>query len=62
MGTGKDGGSVKTASSVIGNLKLVDNATGKKYKLRKLQGLPMKDLFFIYGVAGDIFAMMLEFE
>ena len=41
---------------------LVDNATGKKYKLRKVQGLPMKDLFFIHGVAGDMFAMVLEFE
>ena len=38
---------------------LVDNATGKKYKLRKVQGLPMKDLFFIHGVAGDMFAMVL---
>ncbi len=41
---------------------LVDNATGKKYKLRKVQGLPMKDLFFIHGFAGDMFAMVLEFE
>ena len=41
---------------------LLDNATGKKYKLRKVQGLPMKDLFFIHGVAGDIFAMVLEFD
>ena len=41
---------------------LVDNATGKKYKLRKVQGLPMKDLFFIHGVVGDMFAMVLEFE
>lgn len=41
---------------------LVDNLTGKKYKLRKVQGLPMKDLFFIHGVVGDMFAMILEFE
>ncbi len=41
---------------------LVDNLTGKKYKLRKVQGLPMKDLFFIYGVAGDMFAIVLEFD
>lgn len=41
---------------------IVDNVTGKTYKLRKVQGLPMKDLFFIHGVSGDLFAMVLEFE
>ncbi len=41
---------------------LVDNSTGKKYKLRKVQGLPMKDLFFIHGIAGDMVAMVLEFD
>lgn len=41
---------------------LVDNATGKKYKLRKVQGVPMKELFFIHGVAGDMFALVMEFE
>lgn len=41
---------------------IVDNLTGKTYKLRKVQGLPMKDLFFIHGVSGDLFAMVLEFE
>lgn len=45
----------------VGNA-IYDEATGKKYKLRKVQGLPMKDLFFIHGVAGDLFAMVLEFE
>lgn len=41
---------------------IYDDVTGKKYKLRRVQGLPMKEIFFIHGVVGDLFAMVLEFE
>lgn len=41
---------------------LIDDATGKKYKLRKVQGLPMGVQFFIHGVSGDMVAFVLEFE
>ena len=41
---------------------LIDNATGKKYQLRKVQGLPMGVQFFIHGVSGDMVVFVLEFE
>lgn len=41
---------------------LVDDNTGKKYRLRKLQGLPKDETFFIRGLAGDMVAFVLEFE
>lgn len=41
---------------------IYDDVTGKKYKLRRVQGLPMKEIFFIHGVVGDLYAMVLEFD
>lgn len=41
---------------------LVDDNTGKKYRLRKVQGLPMNETFFIRGLAGDMVAFVLEFD
>ena len=41
---------------------LVDDSTGKKYKLLGLQGLPMDKTFFIRGLAGDMVVFVLEFE
>lgn len=41
---------------------LVDQHTGKSYKVRRVQGLPLEKLFFIEGVVGDFVAFVLEFE
>lgn len=41
---------------------LVDDNTGKQYKLRETQGLPLGPLFFIRGVAGDMVAFVKVFE
>lgn len=41
---------------------LTDNATGKKYLLRSVQGLPMDEMFFIHGVPGDMVAFVMEFD
>lgn len=41
---------------------LVDDATGNKYKIKKIQGLPLNHLFWIKGCAGDWFAYLAEFE
>lgn len=42
--------------------KLVDNTTGKEYRLRRVQGLPMDEIFFIHGVSGDMVAFVMEFD
>ena len=35
---------------------------GHQYKLRKVQGVPMDELFFMKGNAGDYIAFLMEFE
>ncbi len=41
--------------------KLIDE-TGHQYKLREIQGLPMDELFFMEGMAGDYVAYVLVFD
>ena len=41
--------------------KLIDE-TGNQYKLREIQGLPMDELFFMEGMAGDYVAYVLVFD
>ena len=41
--------------------KLIDE-TGHQYKLREVQGLPMDELFFMKGMAGDYVAYVLVFD
>ena len=53
---------IKEYFTFLSGTVLVDNTTGKKYKLRKVQGVPMNELFFIHGVSGDMLAFVLEFE
>ena len=43
------------------DIKLLDE-TGHQYKLREVQGLPMDELFFMEGMAGDYVAFMLVFD
>ena len=40
---------------------LVDE-TGRQYKLRELQGVPMDELYFIEGCSGDYVAFLLVFD
>lgn len=44
------------------NTFLLDVTTGKKYKIRKIHGLPLNDIFFIHGLPGDHIAFLMEFE
>ena len=41
--------------------KLIDE-TGHQYKLREVQGIPMDELFFMEGMAGDYIAYVLVFD
>ena len=43
------------------DIKLVDE-TGHQYKIREIQGLPMDELFFMEGMAGDYVAYVLVFD
>ena len=43
------------------DIKLVDE-TGHQYKLREVQGLPLDELFFLEGNAGDYVAYMMVFD
>ncbi|MBQ8990331.1 MAG: hypothetical protein IJ067_11640 [Prevotella sp.] len=43
------------------DIKLLDE-TGHQYKLREIQGLPMDELFFMEGMAGDYVAYVLVFD
>lgn len=43
------------------DIKLLDNA-GHQYKIREVQGLPLDELFFMKGNAGDYVAYMLVFD
>ena len=43
------------------DIKLLDNA-GHQYKIREIQGLPLDELFFMKGNAGDYVAYMLVFD
>ncbi|MBR1388929.1 MAG: hypothetical protein IJ569_04845 [Prevotella sp.] len=43
------------------DIKLLDE-TGHQYKLREVQGLPMDELFFMEGMAGDYVAYVLVFD
>ena len=36
--------------------------TGQQYKLRKVLGLPLDEMFFMKGNAGDYVAFLLEFD
>ena len=40
---------------------LLDEA-GHQYKLRKVQGVPLNELFFMEGNAGDYIAFLMEFD
>ena len=40
---------------------MIDN-TGQQYKLRKVLGLPLDEMFFMKGNAGDYVAFLLEFD
>ena len=43
------------------DIKLLDNA-GRQYKIREVQGLPLDELFFMEGNAGDYVAYVLVFD
>ena len=43
------------------DIKLLDNA-GHQYKIREVQGLPLDELFFMKGNAGDYVAYMMVFD
>lgn len=43
------------------DIKLLDNA-GRQYKIREAHGLPLDELFFMRGNAGDYVAYMLVFD
>ena len=43
------------------DIKLLDE-TGHQYKLREIQGLPIDQLFFMEGMAGDYVAYVLVFD
>ena len=43
------------------DIKLLDE-TGHQYKLREIQGLPIDELFFMEGMAGDYVAYVLVFD
>lgn len=43
------------------NTRLIDQS-GKEYKLREVQGLPINRLFMIKGYSGDYIAFLLKFE
>ena len=43
------------------DIKLVDD-TGRQYKIREIQGLPLDELFFMNGYAGDHVAFLLVFD
>ena len=43
------------------DIKLIDE-TGHQYKFREIQGLPMDELFFMEGMAGDYVAYVLVFD
>ena len=43
------------------DIKLIDE-TGHQYKIREVQGLPMDELFFMEGMAGDYVAYVLVFD
>ena len=43
------------------DIKLLDN-TGHQYKIREVQGLPLDELFFMEGNAGDYVAYVLVFD
>ena len=43
------------------NTRLIDQS-GKVYKLREVQGLPMNRQFMIKGYSGDYIAFLLKFE
>ena len=43
------------------DIKLVDN-TGRQYKIREAQGLPLDELFFMRGNSGDYVAYVLVFD
>ena len=43
------------------DIKLLDNA-GHQYKIREVQGLPLDELFFMEGNAGDYVAYMMVFD
>ena len=43
------------------DIKLLDNA-GHQYKIREVQGLPLDELFFLKGNAGDYVAYVLVFD
>ena len=43
------------------DIKLVDE-TGHQYKIREVQGLPLDELFFMKGNAGDYVAYMMVFD
>ena len=43
------------------DIKLLDNA-GHQYKIREVQGLPLDELFFMEGNAGDYVAYVLVFD
>lgn len=43
------------------DIKLLDNA-GRQYKIREALGLPLDELFFMRGYAGDYVAYMLVFD
>lgn len=41
---------------------LVDDKTGKRYKVKAMQGIPLNHIFWVRACAGDWFALVLEFE
>ena len=43
------------------DIKLLDNA-GRQYKIREVQGIPLDELFFMEGNAGDYVAYVLVFD
>ena len=43
------------------DIKLLDE-TGRQYKIKEVQGLPLDELFFMEGMAGDYVAYMLVFD